>query len=40
MFLVYLELSRVDKRKTEKFRGDPKVVQSVPEGVLEQRGIK
>jgi hypothetical protein len=30
----------VDMRKSEKFHGDPKVVQRVPEGVLEQRGIK
>jgi hypothetical protein len=31
---------RVDRRKLEKFCGDPKVVWRVPEGVLEIRGIK
>jgi hypothetical protein len=30
----------VDRRKPEKFREDPKVVQRVPEGVLELQGIK
>jgi hypothetical protein len=29
----------VDRRKPEKFRGDPKVVQRVPDGVLELRGL-
>jgi hypothetical protein len=31
---------RVDRRKPEMFREDPKVVRMVPEGVLELRGIK
>jgi hypothetical protein len=31
---------RIDRRKSEKFHEDPKVIQRVPEGVLEQRGIK
>jgi hypothetical protein len=31
---------RVEKRETEKFREDPKVVWSILEGVSEQRGIK
>jgi hypothetical protein len=30
----------VDRRKPEKFHGDPKVVRRVPEGVSELRGIK
>jgi hypothetical protein len=30
----------VDRRKPEKFREDPKVVQRVPEGVSKLRGIK
>jgi hypothetical protein len=30
----------IDRRKPEKFRGDSKVVQRVPEGVSELRGIK
>jgi hypothetical protein len=30
----------VDRRKSEKFRGDPKVVRRVPKGVSELQGIK
>jgi hypothetical protein len=30
----------VDRRKPNKFRGDPKVVRRVPEGVSEQQRIK
>jgi hypothetical protein len=30
----------VDRRKSEKFGGDPKVVRRVPKGVSELRGIK
>jgi hypothetical protein len=30
----------VDMRKSEKFRGDPKVVRRIPEGVSELREIK
>jgi hypothetical protein len=29
----------VDRRKSEEFHGDPKVVQRVPEGVSEHRGL-
>jgi hypothetical protein len=37
---MFLELSKVDKRKPEKFHRDPKVVQKVPEGVSELWRIK
>jgi hypothetical protein len=39
MTLIYISnCQSVDRRKSEKFHGDPKVVQRVPEGVLELRG--
>jgi hypothetical protein len=40
MFWYIWNCQSVDKGKSEKFRGDPKVVWSVPEGDLEQWGIK
>jgi hypothetical protein len=37
---IWKNSQSVERRKSEKFRRDPKVVWRVPEGVLKQWGVK